>query len=80
MGEEVERCTSYGRGGFGNMRRPSTREQAKEALATMADTVTPQRRRSSTWSMTSNGERRNSAWKNLFRRQSAVDEPEKIEE
>lgn len=58
MGEEVERYTSYGRGGAGNLRklpslfhpiiyilgilivflgRPSTRVQASEALAALAE-------------------------------------------
>ena len=32
---DLERCTSYGRGGAGNLRRPSVVEQAKEILASM---------------------------------------------
>jgi hypothetical protein len=32
---DLERCTSYGRGGAGNLRRPSVVAQAKEILASM---------------------------------------------
>ncbi|KAF2116113.1 hypothetical protein BDV96DRAFT_645458 [Lophiotrema nucula] len=75
MGDEqmMERCTSYGRGGAGNMRRQSTVTQAQEKLASMAenvtDTVTPSRRRSSVWSRASQG-----SWKDMFRRGSVTED------
>lgn len=46
----------------------------------MAVAVAPERRRSSTWSMSSHGERRGSNWKNIFRRSSVTEEPEKVHE
>ncbi|KAF2735285.1 hypothetical protein EJ04DRAFT_576233 [Polyplosphaeria fusca] len=83
MGDEpimTERCTSYGRGGAGNMRRPSVVAQAKETLANITENATPSRRRSSTWSMGSNGDRRGSIL-NVFRKNSAAEGAvEKIEE
>ncbi|KAF1997374.1 hypothetical protein P154DRAFT_524870 [Amniculicola lignicola CBS 123094] len=85
MAEEqvAERCTSYGRGGAGNLRRPSTVVEARETLASLTDSVTSQRRRSSTWSLGSNhNERRGSIWKTVLRRGSSSEENEveKIEE
>ncbi|KAF2247888.1 hypothetical protein BU26DRAFT_565314 [Trematosphaeria pertusa] len=84
MAEETsfERYTSYGRGGAGNLRRPSAVEEATKKLASMAEEVATKPRRSSTWSMNSNGERRGSiaSLKNLFRRGSNAEEVEKIEE
>lgn len=75
--ETTERHCSYGRGGAGNMRRPSVMEQAKAALENMPPETNTQRRRSSVWSLSNDGSRRGSIWKSataFFRRDSTSEE------
>ncbi|KAF4309236.1 hypothetical protein GTA08_BOTSDO01883 [Botryosphaeria dothidea] len=78
--ETIERYTSYGRGGAGNLRRRSELRAAETVLVQSKDDEESStgRRRSSVWSLSSSpGSRRDSIWKaaaNVFRRHSSADD------
>ncbi|KAK5685803.1 hypothetical protein LTR17_026918 [Elasticomyces elasticus] len=68
---EIERRTSHGIGGAGNMHLPSVVKQAEAA----PETETSQRRRSSVWSLGSNvASRRGSIVDKILRRGSKNEE------
>jgi len=80
----MERCTSYGRGGAGNLRRMSEAKAIQESEPWTKEEAPKERRRSSIFSLSgSPSERRGSLWKsatNLFRKNSTVEETDKPEE
>ncbi|KAK0654226.1 hypothetical protein DIS24_g5322 [Lasiodiplodia hormozganensis] len=76
---EIERYTSYGRGGAGNLRRLSDVRAAQTVLVQNKDEEpVRERRRSSVWSTSSSpSSRRDSIWRaatHVFRRHSSADE------